>query len=465
MTLPSRRDLLALGGAAGVALAFGRPLAAQNASPAALTAREAEVQLAPPSYPATRIWGNDSALPGPVIRDAQGGRVTRRLINDLPQPTSVHWHGLRIDNAMDGVAGLTQDPVAPGGTFDYDFVAPDAGTYWYHAHNRSAEQVARGLYGALVVEEAEAPETDRDEVLVLDDWLLDPQSGQIGADFLSRHSRSHTGRLGNLVATNGRHDHAIEVRRHKRLRLRLVNAANARIFQLALVGLEGWVVALDGMPLEAPAPVAETLLLGPGQRADLIVDVVAEPGEDAHLVRVERGEGFSQSRFPVVGVASDARRDAPAALPPNPGMAPPRLAEARPLRLGMSGGAMGRLDAAILDGRRRSFGQMVEANQFWAFNGTVGMTPTPLAELARDEPVHLAIRNDTAFPHAMHLHGMHFREIAADGTLGPLRDTTLLQRGETREIAFAADNPGVWLFHCHMLSHAESGMMTWLKVT
>ena len=107
--------------------------------------------------------------------------------------------------------------------------------------------------------------------------------------------------------------------------------------------------------------------------------------------------------------------------------------EARPLRLEMSGGAMGRLDAAILDGRRRSFGQMVEANQFWAFNGTVGMTPTPLAELARDEPVHLAIRNDTAFPHAMHLHGMHFREIAADGTLGPLRDTTLLQRGETRE--------------------------------
>ena len=146
-------------------------------------------------------------------------------------------------------------------------------------------------------------------------------------------------------------------------------------------------------------------------------------------------------------------------------MAPPRLAEARPLCLEMSGGAMGRLDAAILDGRRRSFGQMVEANQFWAFNGTVGMTPTPLAELARDEPVHLAIRNDTAFPHAMHLHGMHFREIAADGTLGPLRDTPLLQRGETREIAFAADNPGVWLFHCHMLSHAESGMMTWLKVT
>ena len=126
---------------------------------------------------------------------------------------------------------------------------------------------------------------------------------------------------------------------------------------------------------------------------------------------------------------------------------------------------MGRLPSAQFNGERRTFRQLVDANQFWAFNDVIGMTDDPLAVLARDEPVRLEIVNDTSFPHAMHLHGMHFREIAADGTLGPLRDTVLTFGGETREIAFSAHNPGDWLFHCHMLSHAASGMTTWVRVT
>lgn len=404
-------------------------------------------------------------MPGPVIRVRQGGHVTRRLVNELPQPTSLHWHGVRIDNAMDGVAGLTQDAVAPGASFDIDFVAPDAGTYWYHAHNRSVEQVARGLYGALVVDESERPDVDRDEVLILDDWLLNPETAQINPDFTSRHDRSHAGRVGNFIATNGQHGHSLDVHRHERLRLRLVNAANARIFELALAGMEGWLMALDGMPLEAPQRVTETVLLGPGQRADLLVDVVADQGETAYLVRVDRGEGFVQSAFPVIEASSGARRDAPPALPPNPNMASPDLSQARRLRLHMGGGAMGRLRSAQFNGERRTFRQLVDANQFWTFNDVIGMTDDPLADLARDEPVRLEIVNDTSFPHAMHLHGLHFREIAADGTLGPLRDTILTFGGETREIAFSAHNPGDWLFHCHMLSHAASGMMTWVRVT
>jgi FtsP/CotA-like multicopper oxidase with cupredoxin domain len=131
----------------------------------------------------------------------------------------------------------------------------------------------------------------------------------------------------------------------------------------------------------------------------------------------------------------------------------------------MGGGAMGRLQSAQFNGERRTFRQLVDANQFWAFNDVIGMTDDPLADLARDEPVRLEIVNDTSFPHAMHLHGMHFREIAVNGTLGPLRDTVLTFGGETREIAFSAHNSGDWLFHCHMLSHAASGMMTWLRVT
>jgi FtsP/CotA-like multicopper oxidase with cupredoxin domain len=107
---------------------------------------------------------------------------------------------------------------------------------------------------------------------------------------------------------------------------------------------------------------------------------------------------------------------------------------------------------------------MVQVNQFWAFNGVVGMTDAPLALLSRGETVKLEIFNDTSFPHAMHLHGMHFRELLVDGSMGPLRDTLLMFGGDKREIAFVTDNPGKWLFHCHMLSHAASGMMTWVDV-
>lgn len=461
----SRRQALRLGMAAGVSAAVPGSLVGEALGPTVLTAREARVQLAPQDYPQTRIWGYDGTMPGPLIRVPQGGRVSRRLINDLPQPTSLHWHGVRIDNAMDGVAGLTQQPIASGDAFDYDFIAPDAGTYWYHAHNRSAEQVARGLYGALLIEEPEAPDVDRDEVLILDDWRLDPETAQIDAEFAVRHDRSHSGRIGNFIATNGRYGHVLEVNQNERLRLRLINAANARIFELGLAGLEGWVVALDGMPLDAPRPANGPLLLGPGQRADLLVDVVAGPGEAAHLVRIDGEKGFSQSAFTVLDTASRARRGAPSALPPNPNMAAPRLADARKLRLQMGGGAMGQLDSAILDGKRQTFRDLVQANQFWAFNNVIGMTERPLVELSYGESVRLEIYNDTSFPHAMHLHGMHFREIGPDGALGPLRDTLLTFGGETREIAFDAKNSGAWLFHCHMLSHAASGMMAWLKVS
>ena len=464
MTL-SRRGLIARAAASAVAATVPARLLAATADAGLFEARVARVQLAPPGYRETEVWTVGGTMPGMALRVPQGGRIARTLRNALPQPTSVHWHGIRIANAMDGVPGLTQAAVESGAAFRYDFVAPDAGTYWYHAHNRSVEQVARGLYGALIVEEAEAPEVDRDEVLILDDWRLDSATGQIATDFDAPHDRSHAGRIGNFVTTNGRYDLSLPVRTNERLRLRLINASNARIFALALSGLDGWTVALDGMPLASPEPVAEAVVLGPGQRADLIVDVTVAEGETAHLARVEDGKGFAQVAFPVAGTAGGVRMTAPGALPPNPRMEVGGLGDALTAQLNMSGGAMGQLDAAVLDGERRSFAQLVEANQFWAFNGTIGMTQAPLLEAARGHTVRLTIVNDTAFPHAIHLHGMHFREVAGDGSLGPLRDTALMLPTETREVAFVADNPGDWLLHCHMLSHAASVMMTCLRVT
>ncbi|SNS16186.1 multicopper oxidase family protein [Tropicimonas sediminicola] len=459
----TRRSMLAGTAALAAVPLAGRRALASNLAVEELTAAPATVQIAPEGYPQTEIWGYGGVVPGTEIRARQGSRLRRRLVNALPEPTSLHWHGIRIDNAMDGVPGVTQEAVPPGGDFLYEFDLPDAGTYWYHSHNQSYEQVARGLQGALIVEETEAPDIDREEVFVLDDFRLDPETGQI-AGFGNMHDFSHGGRIGNIAVTNGIFNKTLGARHNERLRLRLINSANARIFELALQGLEGWIVALDGMPLEAPQPIGESFLLAPAQRADLIVDVTAEDGAEAHLLRLEGGEGFSHVLFEVRGSASASRRAAPAALPPNPDMEVAGLEEALTSRLHMEGGAMRGFQTATMDGREVGFRDAAQNMKFWAMNGMVGMPEEPLFIAERGRTVRVVMQNDTMFPHAMHLHGHHFREVLPDGGLGPMRDTLLVFGDESREIAFVAHNPGEWVFHCHMLTHAASGMMTRMRV-
>ncbi|WP_425073401.1 multicopper oxidase family protein [Sagittula sp. S175] len=464
MALPLNRRAFC---ASLAAAALPRPswAAGTGATPETLTAQKASVQLAPEGYPATPVWSYDGTIPGTTIRARQGDRITRRLVNALDEPTSVHWHGIRIDNAMDGVAGLTQEAVPPGATFDYDFAVPDAGTYWYHAHVNSMEQVARGLSGALIVEEPDAPDVDRDEVLMLGDWLLDPETGGFVEPFDHPMMMSHGGRTGNLVGVNGRYDFTLTARRHDRLRLRLINSANARIFQLGLQGMNGWTVALDGMPLDAPDDTTD-IVLAPAQRVDLIVDITAEEGTPAGLLmRMDDDSWQALVEVTVAGQSARTVRDAPAALPPNPNTALPDLTQARNLTMAMEGGAMAGIDSALFEGERLDFRALIDRGQFWALAGQAGRTDTPFADLSRGEVVRLKLDNRTVFPHAMHLHGMHFRQVRADGSMGPLRDTILSIPNEPLEIAFAADNPGKWLFHCHMLAHAASGMTTWINVT
>ncbi|SIO30807.1 multicopper oxidase family protein [Vannielia litorea] len=448
---------------AGAGMAVATP--ARAAGPEVLSTEVTELQLAPEGYGPTQAWTYDGQLPGPVLRQPQGSRLVRRLENRLPVPTSIHWHGIRIDNTMDGVAGLTQEAVPPGGQFDYAFDLPDAGTYWYHAHTNSSEQVTRGLAGALIVDEATPPDIDRDEVLLLADWLLNPETGAFQEPFDHPMLRSHGGRFGNLIGTNGRFDFSAEVRQNERIRLRLINGATARIFGLRLEGLTGWTVALDGMPLTEPEPVTGELVLAPAQRIDLIVDVTAGVGETAILLRIDDDESWrAQAFFPVVGASATTRRPAPSALPPNPGMELPNLAEAQVLDMPMAGGAMGGLRSARFEGADLGFRDLVRRGQFWSLAGQVGMAERPFASLSRGATVRMKITNDTAFPHAMHLHGMHFREVRQGGGFGPMRDTVLSLPDQPLDIAFTADNPGKWLFHCHMLDHAASGMTTWIEV-
>lgn len=459
----TRRDFLA--GASAASFLLTHHSAAQAATGrVTLDAAQTRIQLAPPEFPQTEVWAYNAQVPGHTLRHTRGDILDVQLKNNLPQDTTIHWHGLRLPNPMDGVPGLTQAPVTPGSSFDYRFALRDAGTFWYHPHANSVEQVSRGLAGVLVVDEpkAERPDVDADEVLVLDDWRM-ASDAVIRDDFGAPHDMSHAGRLGNYITVNARPEMRRAAPAGGRLRLRLVNTATARIFDLRFRGLQVWLAALDAMPLETPTKVTE-VALAPAQRADLLVDITAEAGEEALIASVERDGTFALAAFDVTGPAR-ATRPAPAALPPND-MPKVDLHEAQHVPLVMEGGAMrGLPDGGMWKGDRMDMRQLAGAGQFWAFNGMVGMPDAPMVEAFKGETIRIPIDNRTAFAHAMHLHGMHFREVLDGGTLGPWRDTLLLGAGQTREIAFVADNPGDWMFHCHMPSHQMSGMMNWIRVS
>jgi FtsP/CotA-like multicopper oxidase with cupredoxin domain len=434
-----------------------------------LVAEPGRVALVGAPHPETEVWCYNGTQPGPEIRVRQGGRLRIVVQNRLPEATTIHWHGVRVPNAMDGVPHLTQPPIAPNESFAYTFACPDAGTYWYHPHQRSSEQVGRGLYGALIVEEREPPEVDRDVTWVLSDWRL-LKSAAISDDFGHMRDVSHNGRIGNTVTVNGRIRDEFAVRPGERVRLRLINAANARIFGLEFSGLRPTIVALDGQPVEPHVPDAERVVLGPAMRADLIVDVpVSDATRFAVTDRFYRGMHYRLLDLVCVGEPLKVQgRPAPSWLPANT-LPEPELATAERHRIVLGGGMMGAMTSAMMDGRETDIRTLMHNGLMWAINGIAakGHVHEPLLTFTRGRSYILELVNDTAWHHPMHLHGHSFRVISRNGT--PTRhrewlDTVLLDPRERAEIAFVADNPGDWMFHCHILEHQAGGMMGVVRV-
>jgi FtsP/CotA-like multicopper oxidase with cupredoxin domain len=416
--------------------------------------------------PQSDLWSYSGSTPGPEIRVKRGDRVKVRLINKLEEATSIHWHGIRIANDMDGVSGLTQKAVEPGASFEYDFVVPDAGTYWYHAHNKSWNQVARGLYGALIVE-GDAPDfdTEHDRTLILDDWRLD-QTGKLDkASLGSFMDWSHGGRLGNWLTVNGENRPNYSLNANEAYRLRLINTSNARVLELDTEQFGAKILGFDGQILQAPTELPyQPLLLAPAQRVDLLV--IPNAGVSMRLDEVSRGEAFSLASFEVIE-KPDNKPGLPALILNS--LPEPDLENARIFELDMTGGAMGRMGDIVYNGKKLDGLDFRDTGQVWAFNGIANLADTPFFSVKRHETVFLATVNNTAFLHAMHLHGHHFRILERSGSDvdegQPWRDTFLIGPEQTTRIAFVADNPGKWLLHCHMLEHAAAGMNTWFEVT
>jgi multicopper oxidase len=382
--------------------------------------------------------------------------------NELPEETSVHWHGLAIRGDMDGVPHLTSEPVAPGGRFDFDFVVPDPGTYWFHPH--SGLQLDRGLYAPFVIDDPGEPGGyDAEWVVLLDDWTdgVGPTPEQIFAD-LTRGGGS-TGGMGMggmgmgmggdggdvaypLYLVNGRAPSDPDVLRAKpgqRVRVRLVNAAADTIFDVALGGHRMTVTHTDGYPVEHAQ--TGSVRLGMGERYDVVVTL---------------GSGV----FPLVaqplgkqGQALALVRTAAGAVPPA-GYRPAELDRPPLTVVDLSAASGSALPKRSPDSRQDLALSGSMRGYVWTINGRTYDKTRPLT-VRQGQTTRLRITNHSMMSHPLHVHGHTFQLGPAGGT-GPRKDTVLVPPMGGLEADLLADNPGRWMVHCHNAYHAEAGMMT-----
>ncbi|MFF9894385.1 multicopper oxidase family protein [Streptomyces longispororuber] len=467
-----------------------------------------------------RTWAYGDALPGKEVRVTAGDTLSLTLANHLPQATSLHWHGLALRNDMDGVPGLTQRAVAPGADFTYRFKVPHPGTYWFHPH--SGTQQDRGLYAPLIVDDPREPLAyDKEWVVVLDDWVdgvdgstpdavlaelrrgMDHGGGSGGMDHGGGTDHSggtensggsggsgHEGHMSRTAVTGGRRSpgaasgpgpdpagpsrmlmgatsdilgrdagdvaypyylingrtpadpSTFRARPGDRIRLRLINAGGDTAFRVALGGHELTVTHTDGFPVRHRK--ADALLIGMGERYDVLV--TAKDGV-----------------FPLTAVAEGKKAAARAVLRTGGGSAPSPSARPEELR--------GRVlladrltadDSVALEAREvdrtvriRLTGGM--ARYDWAFDGEP-YDPGRRHPVRAGERVRLEFTNATSMWHPLHLHGHTFAVASAPGR--PRKDTAVVLPNGRLAVDFTADNPGLWMIHCHNVYHAEAGMMT-----
>ena len=394
---------------------------------------------------ATRAWGFNGQVPGPTIEARVGDVLEVRLTNRLPEPTVIHWHGLRVPAAMDGT-DMVQRPIEPGATFTYRFTLPDAGTFWYHPHMNETVQLERGLYGAIVVRGEGEPRLDAERVLVLDDVALD-RHGQIKPPgWWIEH---HDGRQGGIRLVNGKKEPELTIAAGQIERWRIVNASSARYIRLSIGGRPFTIIGTDGGLIDRPVTVTEVLLT-PADRVELAVGPFAE-GEvlSVDALRYERrtmarphDERFATLR---VGPAAPSRAAIPSRLRDIEPLVTGPVTPTREVHLG------------IRPSLKHGVDFLVNKEQHH-----------------RDEPVKVGqlqvwdVVNDTLMDHPFHLHGFFFQVLEVDGEPPAYRsweDTVNVPPKARVRIAWMPDaRPGEWMYHCHILEHHESGMMGHFEV-
>jgi FtsP/CotA-like multicopper oxidase with cupredoxin domain len=443
-----------------------------------------------------QTWAFDGTVPGPELRVKAGDELRIRLSNSLLAPTSVHWHGIALRNDMDGVPGITQDAVEAGSTFDYAFVAPHPGTYWFHPH--VGVQLDTGLQAPLIVEDPHEPgQYDEEVVLLLDDWtdgwgdspdqilarmkrdgmtMAGSSMGGMAMDGMDMGGTAmggtDTGSMSMadgmpsadqpLGADTGDVDHPVHLINGRppqdpfviattpgrRIRLRIINAGSDTAYRFAVGGHRLTVTHTDGFPVD-PREV-DTLILGMGERYDVVITA---------------GDGA----FPIVAVP-EGKAAAPAAailrtasgLTPAPDARPAELDGRLLTYADLAPTAAAALEARAPDRELELNLQMINGGRQWFINGAPFGDHEAL-QVRAGERVRLVMTNTSMMFHPMHLHGHTFALVGANGRPGIRKDTVNVLPMSKVAVDLQADNPGQWALHCHNAYHAELGMMTVLS--
>jgi FtsP/CotA-like multicopper oxidase with cupredoxin domain len=454
--------------------ALGAPARIEPGETVAVHLEAAERPTALPCFGGRSLpmWTfTDGSWP-PVIRLALGDRLEAKLVNRLLRPgelTSIHWHGIRLPNDQDGVPYLVQRPLQVGESCEYGFTPPDAGTYFFHTHCNTVEQLGRGLEGVLIVEGDTTEAYDDDRILFIRDWQVDQDFGEFNSFFTLRGA-GRAGTFAPLRSVNGDVDPEFELPASGDCRLRLINADATRIMELEIENAEAAIIAIDGIAVR-PFPMF-SWRMGPAMRIDVVLRAPPKGGvarlvdhstpkavQLAHFV--SRGEPLLNSFFDPAPLR--------VATIPEPDLKTASLLEfifratdtGQSLALPDDQLGIG-LDALCLSSRT-----------FWTINDRAwpdrghANLPPPLAVLDRGRSYVFSLKNESEFSHPIHFHGHTFKLLSSDKQhlIPHHTDTMLLLPRETAKVAFVADNPGDWMFHCHIIEHQETGMMQYIRVS
>jgi FtsP/CotA-like multicopper oxidase with cupredoxin domain len=411
-----------------------------------LVASEFEWEIRPGKT--IRAWGFNQQVPGPVLRASKGETLVIQVENHLPEPTMVHWHGIRLPSNMDGAAEA-QGLILPGESFEYSFTVPDAGTFWYHSHQNETVQMERGMYGAIVIEDPSDPAADLERVLVLDDMQLDLNNEFRKHGRVGKWIERHDGREGSTNLINGREELTLQMHAGQTERWRFVNAASARYFRLSLEGRSFQVIATDGGLLESARTETE-LVITPGERFDILVGPF------------EEGDTFSIQSLPYNRMTmrkSKLQHYARVEVKeyrPSVARWPEKLAIIN---------ALATQDAAVT--RKVTMSVDLSLQHIIDFRINKSMhgidAPVQVGELQVWE-----VRNTSLMDHPFHLHGFFFQVLEENGIPPAYRawkDTYNLKPRTTIKIAWMPDDrPGRWMYHCHLIEHHAAGMMAHFEV-
>ncbi|MDQ4079452.1 MAG: multicopper oxidase family protein [Gemmatimonadota bacterium] len=402
----------------------------------------------------TQVFAYNGTVPGPTLEFREGDQVTVTFRNELPVPTTIHWHGLHLPYTSDG---SPFHPVAPGDEYQYGFTIPPgtAGTYWYHPHphHQTGQQVARGLYGAIIVRAADDPLASLPEhLLVLSDNRFLPDGSFDLPEAATHQGRVdfENGREGDVIFVSGAVMPTLTIRAGEVQRWRIVNASGARVYRLALEGHTFLHVGNDGGLFEKPVEVSE-VVLATGERVEVLVRATGAPGHRATLRTLPYDRYIPQTRPPGWNTPRDLLTlEYTEAAPVRPVRLPTTLRVVPPIdTTGVTTRRLMVLTQGMINGRLMDLDRVdvqstIDAVEIWEIENLVGMD------------------------HPFHLHGFQFQVLERNGVPEPFRSwkdvVNVPKHGTARFIVRYDNYGGKWMFHCHILSHEDHGMMGILQV-